>query len=503
MKTYATIYFVSFFLAVLFTPIVIWAAHKLHIYDACGIRKIHRGTIPRIGGAAIFLSTMVLVTTFLFLDNNFGKTFGGIRGRVFSLLITGTFIFFVGLVDDVRGLRVRHKLLAQIAAAIIMCLAGVRIEPINILGMYTLDLGWFSFPVTILWIVAVTNAVNLIDGLDGLAAGISAIACGTIAVFSIASGQIVMAAIMLAILGSLSGFLIFNFNPARIFMGDCGSMFLGFMLAGASVICSAKSGTVVGLALAVLSLSVPIFDMAFTMLRRYLQDRRIMSPDRSHLHHLLLDLGLRQRHVVICMYIMTALAAGAGLFMMLSHGAAAILIFACAIILQILVFRLIGAVNLRKTLAGLRQKFASSYTRKQEVGCYEQVELHFQQAKTFDTWWHAVCFAADEMDFCRINLPLTNRDGSVRNLVWQNEAANADPSKLMQVTVPIKDRREGPSLQLNVRIATNNSLESAGHRTALLTRLMERYGLANLSPKKTEKPSETTTFAEPVAVGVD
>lgn len=255
--------------------------------------------------------------------------------------------------------------------------------------------------------------------------------------------------------------------------------------------------------LAVLSLGVPIFDMVFTMLRRYLQDRRMMSPDRSHLHHLLLDLGLRQRHVVICMYIMTALAAGAGLLMMLSHGGAAILIFACAIILQVLVFRLVGAVNLRKTLVGLRQKFASSYARKQEVGHYEQVELYFQQAKSFDTWWHAVCFAADEMDFCRINLPLTNRDGSARNLVWQNEAANADPSKLMQVTVPIQDRREGPSLQLNVGIVINNSLESAGHRTALLTRLMERYGLASLSPNEKERPAKTADPAELAAVGVD
>ncbi len=107
------------------------------------------------------------------------------------------------------------------------------------------------------------------------------------------------------------------------------------------------------------------------------------------------------------------------------------------------------------------------------------------------------------MDFCRINLPLTNRDGSARNLAWQNEAANADPSKLMQVTVPIQDRREGPSLQLNVGIATNNSLESAGRRTALLTRLMERYGLASLSPNEKERPAETTDPAELAAIGVN
>jgi len=501
MKTYLAVYLGSFLLAVLFTPAVIWVAHRLRLYDGHSIRKVHKHTIPRIGGAAIFLSTMVLVAVIPFINNNVGKAFGEIRTQLFALLGAGAFVFLIGLIDDVRGLRVRHKLPAQVAAATVLCLAGVRIESIDIAGIYALNLGWLSFPATILWIVAVTNAMNLIDGLDGLAAGIAAIACGTIAVFSIFGGQIIMAVIMLAVLGSLCGFLIFNFNPARIFMGDCGSMFLGFVLAGVSVICSVKSGTVVALALAVLALGVPIFDMAFTMLRRYLQGRHIMSPDRSHLHHLLLDLGLRQRHVVVSMYIVTAMAAGAGLLMMLSHGAGAILIFICSIMLQILVFRLVGAVNLRQALGQLRQKYASERQRNHEVESYEKVELHFRQAKTFETWWHAVCFAAEQMDFSRVKLPLTNRDGSRRNLVWQKDNANIGPEELVEVTVPVRDRREGKPLQLNVGIAANNSLESAGHRTVLLTRLMERYGPSNLSRKGRNTLSENEIVDEPVTAG--
>jgi len=501
MKTYSAIYIVSFLLAVLLTPIVIRVAHKLRLYDACGVRKVHKGTIPRIGGTAIFLSTVASVIAVLFLNNGTGKAFEEIQSRVFALLGAGTFMFMVGFIDDVRGLRARHKLLAQLAAATAICLAGVRIEPIDILGMYTLDFGWLSFPVTIVWIVAITNAVNLIDGLDGLAAGISAIACGTIAVFSIAGGQIIMAALMLALLGSLCGFLIFNFSPARVFMGDCGSMFLGFILASSSVIYSMKSGTVVGLALAVLALGVPIFDMAFAMLRRYLQGRGMMSPDRSHLHHLLLDLGLRQRHVVICMYIMTAMAVGAGLLMMLSHGAGAILIFICAIILQILVFRLVGAVNLRQALAGLRQKYAALRQRKREVESYEQVELYFRRAKTFETWWHAVCFAAEQMDFSHVKLPLTKRDGSQRSLIWEKNDVNIGPEELVEVKVPVRDRRAGKPLQLNVGIVANNSLESAGHRTVLLTRLMERYGLSNLSVNERNRPSQLRGNNQSAAVG--
>jgi UDP-GlcNAc:undecaprenyl-phosphate GlcNAc-1-phosphate transferase len=501
MKTYLAVYLVSFLSAVFLTPFVIWFAHRLRLYDSRGIRKIHKHTIPRIGGTAIFLSTLIAVVAILFIDNDIGKSFSKTQNQIFVLLGAGAFIFLIGLIDDVRGLRASHKLLAQVAASTILCLSGIRIISIDFAGVHALNLGWLSFPVTILWIVGVTNAMNLIDGLDGLAAGISAIAYVAIAAFSIFGSQIVMSIITLAVLGSLCGFLIFNFNPARIFMGDCGSMFLGFVLAGSSVICSVKSGTVVALALAILALGVPIFDMVFAMLRRFLEGRRIMSPDRSHLHHLLLDLGLRQRHVVVCMYIVTAMAAGAGLLMMLSQGTGAILIFICAIILQILVFRLVGAVNLKQALTGLRRKYAALRQRNNEVESYEQVELYFRRAKTFETWWHAVCFAAEKMDFSRVKLPLTNRDGSRRNLVWQKDNYNIGPEEHVDVTVPVRDRRAGGLLKLNVGIVTHNSLESAGHRTVLLTRLIEKYNLTSLPVNERKSPSQNKVTIQPASAG--
>lgn len=478
MNTYIAVYLGAFLLAVLFTPVVIWAAHRMRLYDGHNIRKVHKRSIPRIGGVAIFLSTMAIVGMVLFISNS--RELEEIRTQTLALLGTGIFIFLTGLWDDVRGLRARYKLTAQVAAALVLALAGVRIGVIDIPGIYTLHLGLLSFPLTILWIVGITNAMNLIDGLDGLAAGISAITCGTIAVFSILGGQTMMAVVTLALLGSLCGFLIFNFNPARIFMGDSGSMFLGFVLAGVSVTCSVKSKTVVGLALVMLALGVPIFDMAFAILRRYLQGRRIMSPDKSHLHHILLELGLRQKHIVICMYIVTAMAAGAGLLMMLSRGAGAVLIFACAVILQVLMFRVVGAVNLCRSLVQLKEKYLNRCQQKREIESYEQVELHFQQAKSFETWWHAMCFAAESMDFSRVNLPVTRRDGSQQNLTWEKNDVNIGPGELVELTVPVRDRRAGGPLQLKVGIHANNSLESAGHRAVLLTRLMERYGLNNL-----------------------
>ncbi len=480
MRTYIAVYISATLFAGLLTPIIILAARKFCLYDNCGIRKVHKSSIPRIGGIAIFLSSTALVVAVLFLNNRIGGLFNDIRVQVISLLGCGTFIFIIGLIDDICNLRARHKLAAQMLAACVMYMAGIRIESLSLTELFTIKLGFLSLPITILWIIGLTNAVNLIDGLDGLAAGISAIACGAIAIFSIAAGQVIMAVIMLAILGGLCGFLIYNFNPARIFMGDCGSMYLGFVLASSSVICTAKSGTLVGLALPILSLGLPIFDMSFAMLRRFLEGRRIMSPDRSHLHHILLDLGLRQKHVVISMYMVTAIAAGAGLLMMLSKGVNTLIIFGATVVLLILVFRFAGAMSFRNIMSGLKHKHKKMIERKIEVERYEEAELHFRQAKNFDTWWHAICFAAHKMEFAQAKLPLVNRDGSQNTLKWAKDKDNENGKDVIETTLSIPDRRSNSVLKLGINVNTNGSIESAGRRIALFGKLIERYSVTSL-----------------------
>jgi len=480
MKTYLLVYLGSLLLALLTTPIVICVARILKIYDSSDVRKVHTSAIPRIGGVAIFLSATVLLIAVLFLDNNIGKAFRSIQVQVVTLLGSGTFIFLTGLIDDLRGIRARHKLLAQVAAGVALCLVGVRIDSLNVANLFTIHLSWLSFPVTVFWIVAITNALNLIDGLDGLAAGISAITCAVIAVFSFSSGQPLMVVLMLALLGSISGFLFFNFNPARIFMGDCGSMFLGFVIASSSVMCATKSRTIIALALPTLALGLPIFDTIFTIIRRYLERRGIMSPDRSHLHHILLDMGLRHRHVVIVMYALTALAAGLGMFMMLTRAAGTVVIFFCVLLLLVLVFRAVGAVGVKEMIAGLRRKHTISCQRKQEIECFEKVELYFRRAKLFDQWWQAVCFAADKMDFVKGSLPLTNRDGTSRILAWERKGEHIGAHDIVKIILPVRDRRAGSPLRLEIDVHVNGSLESASRRGALFTRLIEEYSIANL-----------------------
>jgi len=468
-------------MSLVITPIVIYIARALKIYDNPDVRKVHASAIPRIGGLAIFLSTIGLAIAALFLDNNIGEAFRSAQTQVFALLAAGTFIFIVGLIDDLRGMRVRHKLISQIVAAAAICFAGARIDLIGVSNMFTISVGWASFPLTIFWIVAITNAVNLIDGLDGLAAGISAVVCAVIAIFAFDIGQPLLVVLMLALLGSLSGFLFYNFNPARIFMGDCGSMFLGFILASTSVLCATKSRTIIALALPTLALGLPIFDTIFSILRRYLKRRGIMSPDRGHLHHILLDMGLNHRQVVIIMYVLTAMAAGMGMFMMLTRDAGTVAIFFSVFLFLVLVFRVAGAIRLSDMLAGLREKKTISRNARQEIETFEKTELHFQQAKTFDQWWQAVCLATERMGFIKSSLPLVNRDGTKRVLVWEKDGRNSEINDVIKMTLPIRDRRAGSPLNLEVKVYTNGSLESAGRRVTLFGRLLEEHSVASLN----------------------
>jgi UDP-GlcNAc:undecaprenyl-phosphate GlcNAc-1-phosphate transferase len=374
MNTFIFTYLCSCVLSIIITPIVIAAGRKLKIYDRPTARKVHIGQIPRIGGMAVFLSSTLVVITVLFLDNAIGDRFRSIQTQIITLLGAAFFIFLVGFIDDVRGVRVRYKLMAQIAAATAMCMAGGRIESLNFANLFTLQFGLFSFPLTILWIISITNAVNLIDGLDGLAAGICAIACMVIAVFALVCGDSFLAVMMLALTGSLSGFLFFNFNPAQVFIGDCGSMFLGFVLGSVSVICAMKTGTMVSLALPAVCLGLPIFDTAFSILRRYLGRWAITSPDRGHLHHRLLDMGLRHRHVVIIMYAVTALAAGMGMFMMITRGSGTLIIFFCVLLLLLLAFRAVGAVRFRETIARIKYNKAISKEALDNGGKWFQMQ---------------------------------------------------------------------------------------------------------------------------------
>ena len=481
MNTYLCIYLGAAFIAIMVTPMAIRFARAASLMDSPGVRRIHTTPVPRLGGLAVAAAMLPMICCVLFMDNTIGQAFRR-NGTQFTVLLVGAvFMLAVGLIDDVRGMRARTKLLSQLAAAAAACACGIRIDAVRLEGLFVIEFGWWAWPITIFWITGIINAVNLIDGLDGLAAGIMAVVCGVIAVFAVYTGQPVMAILMLGALGSLTGFLFYNFNPAKIFMGDGGTHFMGYIIGVGSVMCAAKSSTIVGLALPALAMGVPIFDTLFSIMRRLLERRSISAPDRAHIHHRLLNLGLHQRQAVMLMYAVTLLAAALGLFMMITRKEETIIVFGGIIVLLILMFRAIGSVRFREAFASIRRNQIISRQAKKERRDFEESQLFFRQAESFDDWWQAVCAAAEGLELIRVAIIVHDRNGESRTLLWKHPSLEPQPHGTISMAIPIRDRRSGLSLQADVEVHVNGSLEGAGRRVSLFTRLMEEHGLATLA----------------------
>ncbi len=479
MNTYLLVYCGATLLSLAITPVVIWLALRLKAVDCPGVRAIHTQPIPRIGGVAIFVTFVLVIVVAGLLNGTSRYVHREMVLKLVALFLSASVVFLVGLIDDLKSLPAKFKFLVEIWAAAVLCLAGISISSVSLTDQYVLRLGAMGYPLTVLWIVGVTNAVNLSDGLDGLAAGISAVACGVIAIFAVHDGNIVMAILMLVMLGGLTGFLFYNFNPARIFLGDCGSLFLGFAIASSSVLCSMKSSALVGLALPVLALGIPIFDTLFSMLRRFLERRSMFSPDRSHFHHRLMDLGLRQRHVVLLVYVMTILAAALGLFMIVTRDIHTLIVFFCVLLLLLLAFRLVGSVRLHEVVSGLQKKHEIATQRKHEKMSFEQAQLYFRNARTFQQWWDAVCEAASRMDFAWVSLKTEELDGKVHTEIWRMAGLKGSPSRIVVMTVPMKGNDLERLHEFEIAISVNGSYESAGHRAAMFNRLIDEYAIVD------------------------
>ena len=304
MPDYVLAFIIAAGVALFVTPGVIALAAKTGAMDAPDARKVHKKPIPRIGGIGIYFAFMVAVGAVL----AFADLTDEVRTELLGLVVSGSLIVLIGLIDDYKNLPAKVKLLGQIAAACVLVFAfDVRIDFItDPFGDY-IFLEALAIPATIFWMVGLTNTVNLIDGLDGLAAGVSMIASVTICLVALQQDIALVAVLTAALAGAAIGFLYYNFNPARIFMGDSGSMFLGFMLAGISVIGAVKSAATIALIVPILALGLPILDTAFAIVRRYRGGVPIFKPDKGHLHHRLLDLGFTQRQAVLLMYVISAL----------------------------------------------------------------------------------------------------------------------------------------------------------------------------------------------------
>jgi len=291
--------------AFLMTPLVNKLAHRINAIDIPkDERRMHRHPIPRLGGLAIFggfitaVFVMWLLPDILVVDWTMVRLLGGT-----------TMIIMLGLLDDVKPLPAWPKFLVQISAALLVVLGGVEIERFSnpfIEGAYV-ELGMWSIPLSVLWIVAMTNAINFIDGLDGLSVGVSSI--GAMAIFIVAAmkGNWQIALLMAALTGGALGFLPFNLHPASMFAGDTGALFLGYMLGTVSIMGLFKLTAIVSFAVPLLILALPLFDLIFSSVRRIISGKSPMAADRNHIHHKLIDLGFSQRQSVAILYGVTAI----------------------------------------------------------------------------------------------------------------------------------------------------------------------------------------------------
>ena len=287
--------------ALISTPVVRTLAFRVGAVDVPkDARRMHDHPIPRMGGLAIFFGFILSVLLFLPLTEQ-------LRGMLLGAVV----IVILGIFDDIYALPAKPKFLVQILAALLAVLAGNRIFFLSNINVFSSDpywyLGWLSIPVSVFWIVGITNAVNLIDGLDGLACGVSTISSMTMLVIALMVSEPDVAVLMAALAGACLGFLPYNLNPARIFMGDTGSTFLGFILAVVSIQGLFKFYTIISFAVPFLMLGLPIFDTTFAILRRLAKGQSPMTPDRGHIHHRLIDMGFSQKQAVAVLYLISAI----------------------------------------------------------------------------------------------------------------------------------------------------------------------------------------------------
>lgn len=325
--------FTCLLLSIVITPYIKKLAIHVNAVDQPNQRKVHSKAMPRLGGLGIFLSFMI--GYFIFYQDS---------PYFWYIFIGAVLIATVGFFDDIYQLSATVKFLIQLIAALIVVLGGIEINFVNLPFNEAVHFGYFSIPITILWIVGVTNAINLIDGLDGLAAGVSSIALLTISGLAVSLGDVFVATIGFMMLGSTLGFLVFNFYPAKIFMGDTGALFLGFMIGVLSVL-GFKNATLFSLIVPISILGVPILDTLFAIIRRVVHKQPLHKPDKLHLHHCLLKLGFGHRQTVILIYAMSALFSIAALIFNRSTMWGSTITFFAMVLLIELIVEMTGLVS--------------------------------------------------------------------------------------------------------------------------------------------------------------
>jgi len=407
MTTIIFVFFISFLAALLLCPIVSRVAIRLNIIDTPSERKMHKDITPRIGGVALILSFALPLVLLPLNKIMFRDLFAGDQRLPF--LVTGMLLVFaIGLWDDIRRLPAWLKFAGQAICALIAFLGGIKITVISFPFTDGIHLGYFSLPFTLFWFVLVINAINLIDGLDGLAAGISLFVSITMLFICLYSNKLFVAIAFAALSGSLIGFLRYNFNPASIFMGDSGSYFLGYLLASLSIMGSIKGQVATAMLIPVIALGIPLVDALWSPIRRFVLGKKMFQPDSGHLHHTLIKLGYTQRRAVLIIYGFTIVLGIFAAMLVHARDETAALILMVIGLGVIFLGRYVGVMDyfdthrITRWMKDLSDESGLSHERRSFLGH----QLTISKAADINQFWDAVCAALDYLEFDHAELVL-------------------------------------------------------------------------------------------------
>jgi UDP-GlcNAc:undecaprenyl-phosphate GlcNAc-1-phosphate transferase len=434
MITYIVAFALAMALSMVLTPMVRTVALSLGWVDGRSARKVHLRPIPRLGGLAIVIGFYAPFLGLAIYRNSLASVFYADSARVVGFFCGGLAIVLLGLYDDLRGANAQVKLAVQLAVAGMMYALGFQIHWIATPFGPGIDLGYLALPFTLLWIVGVINAMNLIDGLDGLASGVAFFAVVMNFVVAITRGDLLMCVLMSSLAGALAGFLVFNFNPASIFMGDTGSLFLGFILATSSIAACEKGPTAVSMLVPILALGLPIMDTLLAMVRRFIMGRPMFSADREHIHHQLLKLGYTHRRVVLTMYGICAFFALAALGATYATApqAAGILVVVSGVV--ILLMRKLGYLDLARgeMLADTRRKNLALRSAVNDIG------EALRSASDLAAIWSCVQRIVEPLHLGYLSLRFEGAGAAVKTEVFHLEVGGPPAADAFRLVLPLE-----------------------------------------------------------------
>jgi UDP-GlcNAc:undecaprenyl-phosphate/decaprenyl-phosphate GlcNAc-1-phosphate transferase len=381
----------SLTLSLVLTPLVSYLCTYCGILDHPNGRKLHGNPIPRAGGVAIVLSYLIACSIFLTTNAKGGSIIWASHDNILQLIPAAVLVFVAGLVDDIYGIKAITKLLAETAAAVCAYLAGVHLTTV---GGHMLS-PWLSMPATVIWLVLCANSLNLIDGLDGLACGIGLFATATALLAAGVQHNVPLALAVIPLFGALLGFLRYNYNPARIFLGDSGSLFVGFLLGCFGILWTQKSATLLGMTAPLMVFAIPLLDTSLAIARRFLHNKPIFSADRGHIHHRLLARGLAPRKVVLVLYACCAVGALCSIAVVNSHTSEGALI-----VFGVLIW--VGVNRLHYAEFGIVARFLQPRNFSPIIAAQMRLttlQHDLAAATTTDACWLAVRSASAELGF--------------------------------------------------------------------------------------------------------